>query len=120
MIQPKPSVTWLSELLGRRWVGLGYSSFALALLLLAALQITNIVEQAQVAAFLIVLVVVAPLTGVLLTKGRSARGRPLALALLIVDALAALGLIAVTGGTASPMWVALLLVSTATPLLLRN
>ena len=42
------------------------------------------------------------------------------LALLLLDGLAALGLIAVTGGADLPLWVALLLVSTATPLLLRG
>jgi PAS domain S-box-containing protein len=120
LIRPKPTSTAISELLGRRWVGLGYSAFALALLVLAALQITSIVGELQVALCLIVLAIAAPLTGMLLTRGRSTRGRALALALLVVDALAALWLIGMTGGAESPMWVALLLASTATPLLLRG
>ena len=120
MIGPRPTTTTVSELLGRRWVGLAYSAFALALLVLAMLQVANTIGQFLVATCLIVLVIAAPLTGMLLSQGRRTRGRPLTLALLVVDALAALGLIAATGGAASPMWVALLLVSTATPLLLRG
>jgi signal transduction histidine kinase len=120
LIHPKPSSNALGDLLGRRWVGLGYSAFALALLVLAALQVANLTGQASVVAYLVVLAATAPLTGMLLSRGGRARGRPLALALLLIDALAALGLIAETGGAASPMWVALLLASTATPLLLRG
>ncbi len=120
MIRSKPTTSAVSELLGRRWVGLGYSIFALALLVLAALQIANTIGEFLVTTCLIVLAIAAPLTGILLSQGRRKRGRPATLALLVVDALAALGLIAATGGAASPMWVALLLVSTATPLLLRG
>jgi PAS domain S-box-containing protein len=119
LIRPKPTIA-VSELLGRRWVGLGYSAFALALLVLAALQVANTISQFLVATCLVILAIAAPLTGTLLSQGRRKRGRPLTMALLIVDALAALGLIAATGGAVSPMWVALLLVSTATPLLLRG
>jgi PAS domain S-box-containing protein len=120
LIRPKPTTTTIGDLLDRRWVGLGYAAFALALLVLAALPVANVVVRFPVAIFMIVLALAAPITGVLLGRGRRARGRPLAIGLLVVDALAALGLIAVTGGASSPLWVALLLVSTATPLLLRG
>ena len=120
MIQPKPSTTMLGDLLDRRWVGMGYATFALALLVLTALPVANIVIQMPVALFMVTLLIVAPVTGVLLGRGRRARGSATALALLLLDGLAALGLIAVTGGVDSPLWVALLLVSTATPLLLRG
>ncbi|MBK9943990.1 MAG: GAF domain-containing protein [Kouleothrix sp.] len=120
MIGPKPSHTLLGGRLTRRWVALGYATFALSLLVLAAIQLANTLSQLYVACFLLVLVITAPLTGILLGHGRRQRNRPLVVALLLIEALAALGLIAVTGGAGSPMWVALLLVSTATPLLLRG
>jgi PAS domain S-box-containing protein len=120
LIHPKPSTAVLGDLLDRRWVGLGYTTSALALLVLAALPVANLVVQMPVALFLITLLIAAPVTGVLLGRGRQARGRAPALGLLLLDGLAALGLIAVTGGAHSPLWVALLLVSTATPLLLRG
>ncbi|HNP72216.1 MAG TPA: ATP-binding protein [Kouleothrix sp.] len=120
MIRPKPSVSSFSGLLTRRWVALGYATFALALLVLASIQVANTVGQLSVALFLIVLVIAAPLTGMFLGRGRRERQRPLALGLLLAETAAALGLIALTGGARSPMWVALLLVSTATPLLLRG
>ena len=120
MIRPKPSTTVIGDLLGRRWVGFGYATFALAVLVLAALPVANVVMRFPVALFMIALALATPATGMLLGRGRRARNRPLALALLLVDGLAALGLIAVTGGASSPLWVALMLVSTATPLLLRG
>jgi PAS domain S-box-containing protein len=120
LIRPKPSTAVIGDLLDRRWVGLGYATFALALLVLASLPVANIVVQMPVALFLSTLLIAAPLTGMLLGRGRRARGRAPAVALLLIDGLAALGLIAVTGGADSPLWVALLLVSTATPLLLRG
>ncbi len=120
MIRPKPLASSSGGLLPRRWVALGYATFALALLLLAAIQVANVVGQLWVALFLVVLVVAAPITGLFLGRGRRQQHRPLALALLAVEGIAALGLVAVTGGATSPMWVALLLVSTATPLLLRG
>ncbi|HEU5098993.1 MAG TPA: ATP-binding protein [Roseiflexaceae bacterium] len=120
MIHPKPSTAVLGDLLDRRWVGLGYATSALALLVLAALPVANLVVQMPVALFLITLLIAAPITGVLLGRGRRSRGRAPALSVLLVDGLAALGLIAVTGGAHSPLWVALLLVSTATPLLLHG
>ena len=116
MIQPKPSTAMIGDLLDRRWVGIGYATFALALLVLTALPIVNVVIQMPVALFMCTLLIAAPVTGILLGRGRRARGSTPALALLLLDGLAALGLIAVTGGTDSPLWVALLLVSTATPL----
>jgi PAS domain S-box-containing protein len=118
LVPQKPTITTISDLLDRRWVSLGYTAFSLALLVLAALQVANTVAQFPVALFLGILLLAAPLTGALLGRKRTARGRALAPTLLLVDALAAIGLIAVTGGAASPMWVALLLVSTAAPLLL--
>ncbi len=118
MVPQKPSITTISDLLDRRWVSLGYAAFSLALLVLAALQVANTIAQFPVALFLGTLLLAAPLTGALLGRKRTARGRALARALLLIDALAAIGLIAVTGGAASPLWVALLLVSTAAPLLL--
>jgi signal transduction histidine kinase len=120
LIRPKPSTATLSDLLNRRWVGLGYATFALALLVLASLPVANVVVEFPVALFLIVLLIAAPVTGLLLSRGRRVRGSAPAVALLLLDGLAALGLIAVTGGASSPMWVALLLVSTATSLLLRG
>jgi PAS domain S-box-containing protein len=120
MIRPKPSTAVLGDLLDRRWVGMGYATFALALLVLTALPVANVVIRMPVVLFMATLLIVAPVTGVLLGRGRRARGSVAALALLLVDGLAALGLIAVTGGANSPLWVALLLVSTATPLLLRG
>ncbi|KPV49784.1 hypothetical protein SE17_30655, partial [Kouleothrix aurantiaca] len=107
-------------MLTRRWVALGYATFALALLVLAAIQVANAVGQFRVAIFLIILAVAGPLTGLMLGRGRRMRHRPLALTLLAIDGVAALGLIATTGVASSPMWVSLLLVSTATPLLLRG
>lgn len=120
MIRPKPSASSFGGMLTRRWVALGYATFALALLVLAAIQLANAVGQFRVAIFLIILAVAGPLTGLMLGRGRRMRHRPLALTLLAVDGVAALGLIATTGGASSPMWVSLLLVSTATPLLLRG
>src|SRR3954447_14943658 len=120
MIQPKPSTAMIGDLLDRRWVGIGYASFALALLVLTALPVANIVVQMPVALFMGTLLLAAPVTGILLGRGRRARGSVPALALLLLDGIAALGLIAVTGGADSPLWVALLLVWTATPLLLRG
>ena len=58
MIRPKPSVSSFSGLLTRRWVALGYATFALALLVLASIQVANTVGQLSVALFLIVLVIV--------------------------------------------------------------
>lgn len=120
MIRPNPLAGSYGGLLTHRWVALGYATFALALLVLSSLQLTSLVGQFQVAFFLIVLVIAAPLIGLLLGRGRRARQRPAALLLLLIEAGAALGLISVTGGATSPMWVALLLVSTAAPLLLRG
>ncbi|HJZ45866.1 MAG TPA: ATP-binding protein [Roseiflexaceae bacterium] len=120
MIHPKPSTAVIGDLLDRRWVGLGYATFALALLVLASLPVANVVVQMPVGLFLVALLVAAPLNGMLLVRGRRAHNSAPAVLLLLVDGLAALGLIGVTGGAYSPLWVALLLVSTATPLLLRG
>lgn len=120
MIQPKPPAGSLGGLLTHRWVALGYAAFALALLVLATLQLSTIAGELLVALCLIVLAIAAPLIGILLGQGRRGRQRPLAYVLLTIEAAAALGLVAVTGGATSPMWVALLLVSTAAPLLLRG
>ena len=119
MLPHKPTSTTLRVPLDRRRVGLSYAAFALALLMLASMQRPEVIAGFPVAlALLVVLLIAAPLTGLLLGRGRAAQQRPLALALLIADAAAALGLIAVTGGHASPLWVALLVASTAAPLLL--
>src|SRR6186713_932013 len=111
MIQPKPSTAVIGDLLDRRWVGIGYATFALALLVLTALPVASMVVRMPVVLFMATLLLAAPATGVLLGRGRRARGSRPALALLLLDGLAALGLIAVTGGANSPLWVALLLVS---------
>jgi PAS domain S-box-containing protein len=114
-----PPTLTLASLLDRRWISLGYSAFALALLLLATMQRATLIAGLPVALLLLtILAVAALLTGRMLGRGRAVGRRPLALALLLVDALVALALIAVTGGHASPLWVALLVVSTAAPLLL--
>jgi PAS domain S-box-containing protein len=118
MMPQKPTMLTFNNL-DRRWISLGYSVFALALLLLATMQRLDMIAGLPAALVLLaVLGVAAPLTGLLLGRGRAVGRQPLTLALLVVDALAALGLIAVTGGYASPLWVALLVVSTAAPLLL--
>jgi PAS domain S-box-containing protein len=119
MSPQKPTSLTFSTLLDRRRIGLGYSVFALALLVLATLQRADMIAGFPIALlFLIVLAVAAPLTGLMLGRGRTIGRQPLMLALLLVDALAALGLIAATGGYTSPLWVTLLVVSTAAPLLL--
>ena len=117
MVETKPSRIARRPLLDRRWVGVMYAAFGLALLLLAAFQRAALLVQFPVAlALLIVLVVATPLTAMVIGRGRTARF-PTVL-LLLIDALAALALIAATGGYTSPMWIGLLLVSTAAPLLL--
>lgn len=120
MIRPKPDTTTISSLLDRRWVYIGYVAFALAPLALATLQAADTIVRFPTALFLLILLICAPLTGLLLGRARTARVRVLAPLLLMTEALAALGLIAVTGGASSPLWVALLLVSTAAPLLLKG
>lgn len=107
------------SLFDRRWIGLVYAAFAVALLATATLQqFDQIIEFPPALALLLILLVAAPLTGLMLVRDRTDRWRTLALPLLLVDAGAALGLVALTGGVQSPMWVALLVVSTAAPLLL--
>ncbi|MFL5806189.1 MAG: ATP-binding protein [Roseiflexaceae bacterium] len=119
MSPQKPTSLTFSILLDRRRISLGYSVFALALLMLATMQRADMIAGFPVALlFLIALAVAAPLTGLMLGRGRTIGQQPLLLALLLVDALAALGLIAATGGYTSPLWVTLLVVSTAAPLLL--
>jgi PAS domain S-box-containing protein len=121
LLPQKPNPTTITDPLGRRWVSLGYAVFAMALLLLATLQRADAIAGFTSAlALLLVLLVAAPLTGMLLGRSRTMRNRALVPALLLVDALAGLGLIAATGGYTSPLWVALLLVSTAAPLLLSG
>ncbi|HEY3228855.1 MAG TPA: hypothetical protein VGJ87_06515, partial [Roseiflexaceae bacterium] len=89
----------LNTLLDRRWISLGYAVFALVLLLLATMQRADMIAEFPTALLLlIVLAIAAPLTGLMLGRGRAAGRRPLTLALLLIDALAALGLIAATGG----------------------
>lgn len=116
MIKPSPTI---ESLFNRRWVGPIYAMFAVGLLMLATLQrAQQIVQVPPALALLVVLLIAAPLTGMLLVSGSTARAHPLALPLLLVDAAAAIGLVALTGGAGSPLWVALLVVSTAAPLLL--
>jgi signal transduction histidine kinase len=120
MSAQKPASLVLGSLLDRRWVSLGYAVFALSLLLLATIQRPEAIAGLPVALLLlIVLAIAAPLTGLMLGRGRAV-AQQLLILLLLVDALAALGLIAATGGYTSPLWVALLVVSTAAPLLLRG
>src|ERR1700712_5673797 len=83
LIHPKPSATTVGDLLDRRWVGMGYAAFALALLLLAALPIANVVGRFPAAPFLLILLLSVPLTGVLLSRGRRSRGKLPALTLLL-------------------------------------
>jgi PAS domain S-box-containing protein len=121
MVPQKPTSLTFNTLLDRRWISLGYAVFALVLLLLATMQRADMIAGFPIALLLlIVLAIAAPLTGLMLGRGRVAGGQPLVPALLLVDGLAALGLIAVTGGYSSPLWVALLVVSTAAPLLLSG
>jgi signal transduction histidine kinase len=109
----------VNMVLDRRRISLSYSAFALALLVLATMQRTDLIIGFPIAlVLLIVLVIAAPITGMMLGHGRTNKQQQPILGLLLVDALAALALIAVTGGYNSPMWVSLLLVSTAAPLLL--
>src|SRR4030095_711610 len=103
MMGRKPSPTATGDLLDRRWVGIGYATFALALLVLTALPVANVVIRMPVVLFMGVLLLAVPATGVLLGRGRRARGSLPALGVLLLDGLAALGLIAVTGGAESPL-----------------
>ncbi len=113
----KPTAT--ERLFNPRWIGPIYAGFASALLLLAVVQQPALVAQLPLAQALFALLLAAALaTGALIVQGREGRWRRLALPLLLVDAAAGLGLVALTGGAASPLWVALLVVSTAAPLLL--
>ncbi len=111
----------LNLLLNRGWAGLIYAVFALALLLLAALQIGQQFMQETLALGLLVLLLIgAPVTGLLIGRPPSARSRTLGLLVLLYDAGVALAVVLVTGGYASPLWVGLLLFSTAAPLLLPS
>lgn len=106
-------------LLNRRWIGPIYALFAVALLVVAALQSADIIVPFPLPlVLLLALLVAAALTGALIVRGRNERTRALAGPLLLADAALALALIALTGGYQSPLWVALLIVSTAAPLLL--
>ncbi|MBC8162902.1 MAG: hypothetical protein H7Z42_16965, partial [Roseiflexaceae bacterium] len=99
----------------RRWVGVIYALFAGGLLVLAALQHIAVM-QAPAAWLLAGLLGATALTAWLIGRGRWVRLPTLLL--LALDAVTALLLIMVTGGYASPMWIGLLVVSTAAPLLL--
>ena len=75
MIGPKPSTTAIGDLLDRRWVGIGYATFALALLVLTALPVANVVIQMPVVVFMVSLLIAAPVTGMVLGRGRRAATR---------------------------------------------
>lgn len=101
----------------RRWLSVMYAAFALALLLLATIQRSELFVGVQSSLVLLVILIIATV----FTAVRVGRGRALHIStvvLLAVDAIAALGLVAATGGYDSSLWVGLLLVSTAAPLLL--
>lgn len=116
MVETKLPAGVHRPLLDRRWIGLMYAAFALVLLALATLQRAETVALLPPALLLLLALVLATaLTAMLIGQGHAPR---LSTVLLLVDAVAALGLIALTGGYASPLWVGLLLVSTAAPLLL--
>lgn len=119
MLESTSTQTPISNLLERRWVGFVYGASALALLTLAALQRTDVLTTFPIALILlIILLAITLLIGLLMSRPRSDQRRNLALPLLLIGAAASSGLVAVTGGFSSPLWVALLLVSTAAPLLL--
>jgi PAS domain S-box-containing protein len=121
MLEPQSIQITTAGLFNRRWVAPIYAAFAVALLVLATLpQADRVTQFAPALALLIVLLIAAPLTGLLLVQQRDPRWKTLTLPLLLIDAGAALGLVALTGGYSSPMWVALLVVSTAAPLLLSG
>ncbi len=92
MSPQKPPALTFNMLLDRRRISFGYSVFALALLVLATMQRADMIVGFPIAlVFLIVLAIAAPVTGLMLGRGRTSNRQPLILVLLLVDALAALG-----------------------------
>ena len=117
MVEPKSLPMLPRSVIDRRWIGVMYAAFAMSLLTLATFQRADLLAQFPLA----LLLLVALIGATALTAARIGRGRYVqatTIVLLGLDATAALGLIAATGGYNSPMWVGLLLVSTAAPLML--
>lgn len=90
-----------------RWVSLGYGGFVLALLLYELAHTTPVVYLTPTLALLLLLQIVAPLTG-LFVAPRAIWQRIYALALIILNLGLSMGLVALSGGYASPLWAALL------------
>lgn len=119
MLESQPIQVNIATPVHRRRIGVIYAITSLVLLALAVVQDYQPFLGFQLPAILLAALVVTTIfTGLLLVRARTAQSPSLALLLLSINATAALSLTAATGGYASPLWVALLLSSTAAPLLL--
>ncbi|MEM8533757.1 MAG: ATP-binding protein [Chloroflexota bacterium] len=119
MLESQPVQVNLATPVHRRRIGVIYAIISLVLLALAVVQDYQPFLEFQLPAILLAALVVTTIfTGLLLVRARTSQSPSLALLLLSINATAALSLTAATGGYTSPLWVALLLSSTAAPLLL--
>ncbi|NOK63124.1 MAG: hypothetical protein GFH23_1086688n75, partial [Chloroflexi bacterium AL-N1] len=119
MLESQPIQVNIATPVHRRRIGVIYAIISLVLLALAVVQDYQPFLRFQLPAILLAALVVTTIfTGLLLVRARAAQSPSLALLLLSINATAALSLTAATGGYTSPLWVALLLSSTAAPLLL--
>lgn len=98
----------------RRWVSLGYAIFVLSLICYEYIRVPN--EFSSVLTLLCVLLVAAPITGAMPTARASWQYVYNAL-LLVFDIALAFGIIILSGGYASPLWMVLLVPLSAAPML---